>query len=169
MYRLLWLVLFAPLALAEDGPFHFDRDFDQERPWQEIETQMPTAPRTDKLVEFTLDMRTDYRYFVDPASLSVGDDGVVRYTVIVKSPTDAKTISFEGLRCEDGERKFYAFGHADGTWSRNRTARWEPIQARNPNSYQRALFYHYFCAQGVKRTVPELQRVLRTGGVYPHD
>ena len=169
MYRLLCLSLIAPPALAEDGPFHFDRDFDQDMSWQEVTTQMPAAPKPDNLLEFTLEKNSGYRYFVDGASLSVGDDGVVRYTVIAQSPSGARTVSFEGMRCAEGERKLYAFGHADGSWSRNRTAKWESIQARDPNSYQRALFYHYFCVQGVKRTVPELQRVLRAGGVFQRD
>ena len=29
------------------------------------------------------------------------------------SPAGAETVSFEGMRCENGERKLYAFGRAD--------------------------------------------------------
>jgi hypothetical protein len=112
--------------------------------------------------------------FIDAASLSIGDDGVVRYTAIIRSPSGAETISFEGLRCETGERKLYAFGRPStntsgndaGSWSRNRYAKWEPIQARLAGGYHRELFFHYLCTVNTRRDLPTLLHLLKSGGKY---
>jgi hypothetical protein len=91
---------------------------------------------------------------------------VVRYTLVVRSASGSENVSHEGLRCTEGLRKVYAYGRPNGEWSRNGRATWQPIAARDPNSPQRVLFFHYLCTQNTKRDVPNLQRLLRSGGVY---
>jgi hypothetical protein len=90
--------------------------------------------------------------FVDTASISVGKDRVVRYTVVIEATGGARNVSFEGLRCESGERRLYAYGHPDGTWSkaRARNAGWETIKFRSLLSYQKALFEDHFCPDGIR-------------------
>ena len=165
MRRILVAILCLPASLACAG--HAEDDPDLAHGWQEIEATLPAYPKPEQLIEFKAGPATSNRYFLDAESLSTGDDGMVHFTMVIKSPSGAQNVSFEGLRCTNGEHKLYAFGHPDGNWSRNRAARWEPIQARNQNNYQRELFFHYFCNVNVKRSVPELLRVLRSGGIYP--
>lgn len=161
--------LFPPLAVAEWGDFEYDFE-DNAKAWKEIEAQLPGAPLPANLIPVKLDSTTRNNLFVDAASLSVGDDGVVRYTAVIRTPTGAENISFEGLHCENGERKLYAFGRTSGAeagkWSRNRYAKWEPIQARLAGGYHRELFFHYLCTVNTKRDVPTLLRLLKTGGIY---
>ena len=59
--------------------------------------------------------------FVDEASVHYGSDDVIRYTMVIVSPSGARNVTFEGMRCETGERRLYAFGRADGSWSRAKT------------------------------------------------
>lgn len=173
--RLRWLpVLIVALALParaavdlglRDGS-QFERDFDADTvTWQEIEAQLPALPKAENLVAFTVDLRPGYAFALDRKSLSVGGDGVVRYTVVITSPAGARTVNFEGMRCENGERKIYAFGRSDGTWSKNRGARWDPIQARMQDGYHRTLFFEFLCAggEGVP-TVARIEQRLRQGG-----
>lgn len=152
-------------------PSKWEWEFDQHtKPWMEIQAAMPAYPKADKLVGFEVSAATRNKFYVDPLSVSVGDDGVVRYTVVVKSLAGAETVSFEGMRCENGERKLYAFGRADGKgggeWSRNRHARWEAIKDRQQTSYQRVLFYHYFCTVEGAANLDYIHRLLKTGGLY---
>jgi hypothetical protein len=163
-------VLFAvPVLAAEWGQFEYDFE-ENTKAWQEIQTQLPAMPRPENLIEVKLDSSTRNKLLIDAASLSYGDDGVVRYTAIIRSPAGAENISFEGMRCENGERKLYAFGRASGKdareWSRNRYAKWEPIQARLAGGYHRELFFHYLCTVSPKRDVPMLLRLLKSGGIY---
>jgi len=169
--RLLPLILILAWQVASAGWGDFEYDFDEDKkPWQEVESRLPPYPRAEHLMPFEVSAATRNRHFLDGASLSVGEDGVVRYTVVVRTPGGAENVSFEGMRCDTGERKLYAFGRSDGKgggeWSRNRHARWEPIPVRQAASYQRELFYHYLCTVEGKGDLAAIRRNLRQGGFY---
>jgi hypothetical protein len=162
-------------GFGESSWGNFEHDFEANaKAWKEIEAQLPAAPTPKSLIEVKLDSSSRNQLFIDAASLSIGDDGVVRYSAIIRSPSGAETISFEGLRCETGERKLYAFGRSvnntsgkdTGTWSRNRNAKWEPIQARQAGGYHRELFFHYLCTVNTRRDLPTLLHLLKSGGKY---
>ena len=158
------LLLILPLtAYAEWGQFDFE--FENEKPWVELATQLPPVPKAENLVEFNVSSATRNRYFIDTASISVGEDKVVRYTVVIEATGGAKNVLFEGLRCETAERRMYAYGHPDGTWSRARNAGWEGIKLRSLLSYHKALFEDYFCPDGINvRDAKEAVRTLRQAG-----
>ncbi len=161
--------LLPSLAAAEWGDFEYDFEANK-KTWKEIEAQLPSAPLPANLIEVKLDSSTRNQLLIDQASLSVGDDGIVRYTAILRSPSGAENVSFEGLRCDTGERKLYAFGRTSGKdagqWSRNRYARWELIQPRLAGGYHRELFFHYLCTVNTRRDLPTLLYLLKNGGSY---
>ncbi|MBU1690106.1 MAG: CNP1-like family protein [Gammaproteobacteria bacterium] len=149
MNKLLALLLLAiPLtAHAEWGKFEYE--FDEEKPWAEIEAQLPAYPKEENLLPFFVSAATDNRFFVDVASISTGEDGVVRYTMIVKSSAGASNVSFEGIRCANRERKLYAFGRKEGAWSKARFAKWEPIRYQDRNRQHHMLYDDFFCPNGI--------------------
>lgn len=149
MKILLALLLCLPLAArAEWGQFEFE--FDQDKSWSEVATQLPPYPQAGSLIPFNVSSATRNRHFVDADSVSVGADKVIRYTVVIEAAGGAKNVSFEGLRCESGERRLYAYGHPDGTWSKARNAGWEDIKFRSLLSYHKALYEDHFCPDGIR-------------------
>lgn len=128
------------------GDKKYGEFFEEEKKWAELETKLPAYPRPDDLLEFDAGAATNNRYFVDGATLSVGEDGIVRYVTVVKTAGGANNISFEGIRCGSKERKLFALGRGDGTWSRSRKHEWQPIR---PGSYQSVLYKEYFCPKNV--------------------
>lgn len=143
------LLLCLPVA-AHAQWMEFEREFEQDKPWVEVAAQLPPYPKTENLIPFDVSSATSNRFFVDAASISVGEDLVVRYTVVIEAAGGARNVSYEGLRCESGERRLYAYGHADGSWSKARNAGWEPIKFRSLLSYQKALFEDHFCRDGIR-------------------
>ncbi|TCJ13460.1 hypothetical protein EZJ19_10440 [Parasulfuritortus cantonensis] len=145
----------------------FDYDFDaNQKPWKEIEAQLPPLPKPAGLRE--LDMGPaggGHHYFVDVPSVTAASDGVVRYTVVIRTAGGAENVNFEGMRCATGEHKIYAFGHPDGSWSRNRYAAWQPVEARRDGSYQKELFFHYFCTVDGDADMKTIRRALERGGI----
>jgi len=137
-----------PAAHAEWGAF--EHEFEQDKPWSEVAAQLPAFPKAENLLPFTVSPATRHRHFIDAASISVGDDKVVRYTVVIEATGGAKNVSFEGMRCESGERRLYAYGQPDGTWSKARNAGWEGIKFRSALSYQKALFETIFCKDDIR-------------------
>jgi hypothetical protein len=164
MKNLLALLLMLPLsAYAEWG--QFDYEFEADKPWVELAAQLPPPPKADNLIEFNVSSATRNRHFIDTASISVGEDKVVRYTVVIDAAGGARNVSFEGMRCATGERRLYAYGQADGSWSKARNANWEDIKMRSLLSYHKALYERHFCPGGINvRDVKEAVRNLRQGG-----
>ncbi|QDD63002.1 hypothetical protein EJD96_02020 [Herbaspirillum seropedicae] len=124
----------------------FDEEFDDEaKPWQEIAVHLPPAPQQQNLAEFYLSPNATMKAYVDTNSVSIGADKVVRYTVVTRTEGGAVNTLYEGMRCETWEKKTYAFGHPDGSWSRSRRDKWQPIRDIGANRIDGALFKDYFC------------------------
>ncbi len=142
----------------------FDDDFDDEnKPWEEIAIQLPAAPQAGDLLPFYVSPTATQSFAVDSKSLSVGTDGVVRYTLVAVSQAGAKSVSYEGIRCATFEKKIYAIGRDDGTWSRSRRDKWEGIVRGNANRQHAALAQDYFCSNlSVASDVKEIVRRLKS-------
>ena len=152
------------INIGQEG--RFEVDFDEAVvAWQEVQAQMPSAPVDADSLAFEVEGRPGFRYAIDRKSLVVGGDGVTRYSIVITSSTGVRTINFEGMRCATGERKIYAFGRADGSWSKNRAARWDYIRARVAGSYHSILFHDFLCAGGEgTASVEQIVQRLKRGG-----
>lgn len=119
------------------------------------------------MIQFKVGAVADTTFFIDSESISYGTDGVIRYTLEVVSPTGAKNVSYEGMRCETGERRFYAFGRSDKTWSKARGNQWARVSGTS-NNHHVELFSNYFCPPGspTVQSAEEARRVLRSGGQH---
>jgi len=156
---LLTLVLTPSLAMAD-----FEEDYESKQ-WQEVEVALPAAPKEANLQPFYVSAATSNRFFIDISTLSVGSDGVVRYVLLVLSPEGGRNVTFEGMRCESRERRIYASGRQDGSWSKARKNEWVRIQDAYANRHHAALFLDYFCPFGnIVRDAAEAKKALMLGG-----
>ncbi|MBS1143514.1 MAG: hypothetical protein H6R14_920 [Proteobacteria bacterium] len=155
---------FVTLFLSASASAEFDDDYENKQ-WQEIEVQLPAAPRQETLLPFYVSAATENRFFIDGATLSVGSDGVVRYVLVVLTPQGVRNVTYEGMRCEARERRIYASGRGDGTWSKARKNEWVRIQDAYANRQHAALFLEYFCPIGnIVQDAEEARNALRRGG-----
>ena len=83
--------------------------------WKEVEVPFPAYPSSADLIPLDVRSSTRTQFFIDPRSLSLADDGVVRYVLVVRGAGGAESVSFEGIRCATAERKLYALGRG-GEW-----------------------------------------------------
>ena len=140
----------------------WDSDFDEDsKPWKEIEARIPAYPKPENLLPFEGGGASPHRYFIDAQSLSIGEDAVVRYTLVIRTAGGATNVSFEGIRCEERQHKYYATARADGTWVRARKPQWRPIEAREINRHHNVLYQDYLCAGERRRdTVRNVKEAL---------
>jgi hypothetical protein len=137
---------------------------DENIPRKEDALALPPFPVGDRLLEVAIGGASRNAYFVDPASITVGQDWVIRYTVVVRSPSGAKTISYEGLNCTDYEYKIYATGRPDGTWAEAKRPQWSHVRYTELNRYRIVLFTDFFCPKKVPvRSSGEAVRALKAG------
>ena len=164
--RRLLVATFFCAALVRPGFTAFeDEDEREAKNWQESSVEMPVAPQSGSLLPFHVSAATDNQFFIDGASLVVGPDGVVRYVLVIQAAGGARNVSFEGIRCEARERRVYALGRLDGTWSPSRNEAWQRIRDVPANRHYTALFYDYFCPGGtIVGSAAEARDALRRGG-----
>jgi hypothetical protein len=133
----------AGVCAAQTG---LDEEFDdQSKSWKEIELKLPAAPRPENLIRFWVSPTATQSFMLDAASLTIGADGVIRYTMVATSAAGAKNISYEAIRCKSYEKKVYAFGRADGSWSRSTRDQWEAIKSSAANRQHASLAQDFFC------------------------
>ena len=114
------------------------------RDFKEGDIALPPPPK-DGLIEFPVSSASSFKFFIDPQSLSVGADGVVRYTLVARSPSGAETVSYEGMRCGgQGLYRVYAFAYS-GAWSRNASADWRTIEPKSVQRWHNVLRGQFFC------------------------
>lgn len=128
------------------------------------ESPAPPAPEFDhrRMIEIDMPRVYDLKYGVDPKTLAITDDGVVRYVVIAKStgPGAALNAFYDGVRCATGEIKTYARYSGDA-WHSVENPEWVPLgQAKT--RYNLALARQALCRSGAPRaTTGEMVQALR--------
>lgn len=142
----------------------FKETFDTEKPWVEQLAQLPPYPDLNNLIPLTVQTSTDYQHAVDPESISIGDDGVVRLTLVSRSSAGAMNINYEGIRCETNERKLYAIGRNDKTWSKPRLSEWQSLDFVKQFYAHRELSKNLLCPDKYPvRSKEEAIKILKTG------
>ena len=167
MRRVLALLLVSCAAHVAAQPKSDWEILQDERNWAEGEVKLPAYPKAADLVEFHVSAGTEFKFFIDRASLSVSPDGVVRYSLLARSPSGAENVTYEGIRCKSGVYKIYAYGRAGGGWV-PRASEWRPIERKSVQRWHHALWREFFCPQTVPiYDVAEGLDALSRGG-HPH-
>ena len=131
--------------------------------WKEVEAPPPPALRMQNLVPIDMPPGSSLRFAVDPASVSVGADGVVRYVVVASSPTGAVNALYEGLRCNTAEVKVYARHNPDSGWVPATKAEWQALHSRPNSRHSLTIARTGACVgQGPSGSAAEIVRALRT-------
>jgi len=131
---------------------------------QESAVALPPLPRTADLIEFWVSNSTAFRFFIDAASISVSEDHIVRYTFVARSPSGVANVSYEGMRCKEGQYRIYAYAQ-DGKWL-PRNNEWQTIEPNAIARWHNELRLRYFCAnrRGALLSKEEGIEALRRGG-----
>jgi hypothetical protein len=146
---MLCLLSVAPSAVSafnDDEPMGWAPAYSGEQDvWQEQEGELPAYPVKARLLE--VDAGTEglqYTMYLDEASLVKGDDGVVRYTVVLVSSTGVWNVTHEGLHCGERTYRRYAYG-IDGKWQRLIDSSWVPLRGKGANHYRLVFYEKYIC------------------------
>jgi len=76
------------------------------------------------------------RYGIDPATVSIGPDRVVRYVVVAQSAGGgAVNALYEGIRCNKAEVKIHARYSPDSGWVPVVDAEWKPLHGNGPGRH----------------------------------
>jgi hypothetical protein len=159
------LLLVSPLAVGLDDEYTgwTPRNFVEPDPWQEQQAALPAYPEQDRLLEVAINTGGQpYKIYVDPDSLSMGEDQVARYTVVIISSSGVWNVSYEGLHCGQRAYRRYAYG-IDGQWQPLDDSSWRPLSGAGMNKYRVTFYNVYMCSPTEPfRTVSQVLQKLRS-------
>ena len=106
---------------------------------------LPPYPAAWNLIEVDLGLvNYPYTLLIDEASFAFGEDKVIRYTAVLRANSGAENVIYEGLRCERGMVKGYAFG-SDGRLVAMRNPIWRYVRQGGQDRYRYTLLSDFFC------------------------
>jgi hypothetical protein len=155
------LTFLAAGACTGTGPKPLPEDDLEGKPWEVQRTSLPPYPKDGSLLSVYVSSTRPFAFFIDPGSVSVRQDGIVRYTLVARSPSGAVNVSYEGIRCKTYQTRTYAFGRSDGTWVQARSQQWTSYSQYQTDQHL-VLADDFFCtANGVKTAEEVVQAIAR--------
>ncbi|MBF0254865.1 MAG: hypothetical protein HQL47_00070 [Gammaproteobacteria bacterium] len=178
---LLLLLLFSSLCaplLAFEDPYdkyrynreeEFDYDESLRKPWQEDNAVIPPLPDPGQMLEVPIDgLGDEFSVFIDPETLHVGKDQVVRYWLLLRSKLGAVNTHYEGIKCTGAEYKDYAFGssRAASGYRQVKEPQWASVKPVRGLGFRHEL-HQLFCDYGLPRKVPDILIRIRDAASGP--
>ena len=161
------LALVSGAAFAEDPYRKLERGEDlnhkgvERGEWKETEAPPPPAFDLKRLVPLSMPPYMSLKFGVDPQTMQLTPDGVVRYVIVAyREAGNATNAFYEAVRCSTDEYKTYARYGGDG-WSPVPDAEWKKIDDRN-SIYTSELAKQSLCRGNAPRvSVSDMVRELK--------
>jgi hypothetical protein len=119
---------FLALAVCSAAACAFAQDIpNPQADWKEMDAPPPPALRTEGLIPIEV-AGSSLRFGIDPKSITVGGDRVVRYVVVATSSSGVVNGIYEGLRCDAGTAKVYARYNPDSGWVPASNSDWQDVR-----------------------------------------
>jgi hypothetical protein len=113
--------------------------------WKESEAPPAPAFNKGKLLPIDMPHYVTLQFGVDPATLVITPDGVVRYVVVASNATGSISAMYEGIRCATGQVKTYARFASNGQWSSIQDPQWRGLNDNLPSRHALALANQGVC------------------------
>lgn len=137
--KLAWLGL---MLIASSS---FGQLFSTDTHWSESEVPAPPVFSRDKLIQINMPSYVSVRLGVDPGTVAITPDGVVRYVVVAINASGSMNAMYEGIRCASGEVKTYARLSSNGQWSTVQDPQWQDVNGNLPSKHAVALAKQGVC------------------------
>lgn len=129
-----------------------------------VEATVPDAPTFQTTGGIGIDMphHVSVKVALDPATLAIGSDGVVRYVVTMTNLSGSVSALYEGIRCTTDEVKTYARWSPSSQWTRTTEPVWREINSNLPSKHAFAIARQGACENHLAQsTVADIVRALK--------
>jgi hypothetical protein len=149
----------ALFALALIAPGLAAAQLFEDKDWKESEVPPPPSFVQSRAIPIDMPGFANLKYGIDPNTIVITKDGVVRYVLIASRQGGASNASYEGIRCATEEVKTYARFN-DGKWDAVKDPDWRRF--REAPGYVQRLSYQGMCrGHAPQVSVVETARILR--------
>jgi hypothetical protein len=136
---------------------------DNDPDWKESEVPPPPPFQIDRALPLDMPRHISVRVAVDPETMRITEDGIVRYVVIASTLAGNINASYEGIRCLTGEVKIYARYSSNGTWRPVPNPAWKPLDDNRPSPHALAFARQGACIgrAAIERSVANIVNRLK--------
>ncbi len=132
--------------------------------WKESDVGAPPAFDLKRLVPVDVSVRSQLKWGVDPATVKILPEGIVRYVVVAQSPSGVVNAMYEGIRCNKAEFRSYARHNPDSGWVKVTNSEWTALRNSGGANHHAALAKQGLCdGAAPAASVQEAMRQLRQG------
>jgi hypothetical protein len=144
---------FSPQVSAGNGVDNVD--------WQEEHIAPPPVFSVDRLIALDMPQGVSLKIGVDPETIVVGADGVVRYVIAMRNNTGSTNAVYEGIRCITDEVKTYARQGSSGQWSMVQSPVWKAVNDNMPSHHAQAFARQGGCQNRLAVSKEEIVTALK--------
>lgn len=145
-----------------DEPTEFPFDEKSAEKWKESAIVLPPYPDDRDLLPVVMSNTDTLKIYVDGKSISRAQDLVARFALIVESPSGARSVFYEGYRCETRQYKTYAIGTSQHTWSPAANPQWLTVPRSEINAFRDVIYRRYVCdGEKSARSPEDLRHLLQ--------
>ena len=130
--------------------------------WAEGQVPPPPAFSTAHVLPLEMPPHISVKVGVDADSIQVGDDGVVRYVIVMRNTSGSTNAVYEGLRCISDEVRTYARLGSSGQWSLIQNPVWKSVNDNMPSHHALAFARQGGCQDRLATSPQEIIRSLKT-------
>lgn len=113
--------------------------------WSESEAPAPPAFSKARLIPVNMPSYVLVRLGIDPGTLAITPDGVVRYVMVAVNESGSMSAMYEGIRCASAEVKTYARFASNGPWVSVQDPQWQDLSGSLPSKHALALARQGVC------------------------
>ena len=128
-----------------------------------VEEQVPPPPPYSKanLIPIEMPLYVSLKIGVDPSTVVVGGDGIVRYVVVMLNATGTANAAYEGIRCFTDEVKTYARVGSSGEWTIHTDPQWKPVNDNMPSRHAQAIARQGACDTRLAPSTADVLKALK--------
>lgn len=149
------LALFSHLVCAQNTLDNPD--------WVEEKEAPAPAYSASKTLPLEMPSFVSVKVGIDPNTIYVGLDGIVRYVAVMTNSSGSSSAVYEGIRCLTGEVKTYARAGSNGVWSTVASPVWRDLLDNMGSQHARMFARQAACSTRVAVNKPEIIKALQTG------
>ena len=130
------------------------------------ESEVPAAPAFDlkRLVPVEMSLQSQLKWGIDPATVAITKDGVIRYVVVAQSASGTVNAMYEGIRCNKAEFRRYARHNPSSGWVKSTDSDWTPLRNSGASRHPETLARGGMCdGAAPPSSVAEAMRRLNAG------
>ena len=128
--------------------------------WQEEAVPPPPAFVQERVKPLTMPLHITVSVGIDPETVQVGNDGVVRYVAVMRNASGSVNAVYEGIRCATDEVKTYARFGSSGQWSMVTSSDWKPVNGNQPSRHAMVFARELACPNHVPDRREDIVRAL---------